>query len=240
MPSFKPYKWKEANFKIATSYFELVTAEIRKQRTILDDYIQKTPEFRDSLTPITFSEEAPEIICRMSRAAELTGLGPMAAVAGTVSQMAVEAVLEVYPDETVIVENGGDIYLSGPTEITIGLYAGEASLSDKLALKISSEAMPLSVCSSSGNMGHSLSMGRCDLATVISKDASVADAAATLAANLVKEVEDIQPVLEKVENLKGVQGVLIVKGDSIGIAGDMPEIIRNRDKQLVGKVTRAE
>ena len=47
-------------------------------------------------------------------------------------------------------------------------------------------------------MGHSMSLGHCDLATVISRDAALADAAATQAANKVKCTDEIEPTLNKI------------------------------------------
>jgi len=84
------------------------------------------------------------------------------------------------------------------------------------------------VCSSSSRMGHSLSLGRCDLACVAAPDAAVADAAATRACNLVRRVEDIQAALEEVGSVGGVRGLLICEGDRVGLAGDFPPIVRVR------------
>ena len=72
--------------------------------------------------------------------------------------------------------------------------------------------MPLAICSSSGTMGHSLSLGRCDLATVFARDASLADAAATLAGNLVSREEDLEPAVNRVLAIEGIQGCLAGKG----------------------------
>ncbi len=83
-----------------------------------------------------------------------------------------------------IVENGGDIWIASPSAVTVGLYAGEHPLSGRLALRIPPERLPVSVCSSSGRFGHSLSFGDCDLATVVARDGALADAAATLAGEL--------------------------------------------------------
>jgi hypothetical protein len=59
--------------------------------------------------------------------------------------------------------------------------AGDAPIGDRLAFSIQPEETPISICSSSGKMGHSLSFGDCDLTTTVASDAALADAAATLA-----------------------------------------------------------
>ena len=120
----------------------------------------------------------------------------------------------------------------------IGLFAGEGPLSDRLALAISPDLTPLAICSSSGKMGHSLSLGRCDLATVTSPDAALADAAATLAANLVRSEADVDPALARIAAVDGIEGVLIVQGDRVGLAGRLPPLAANRDAELTQKVTR--
>jgi ApbE superfamily uncharacterized protein (UPF0280 family) len=66
-------------------------------------------------------------------------------------------------------------------------------------------------------MGHSLSLGFCDLATLVAKDAARADAAATLAANLVKTVDDVEPPLNHIVSIEGISGVMIVKDCHTGL-----------------------
>jgi ApbE superfamily uncharacterized protein (UPF0280 family) len=81
--------------------------------------------------------------------------------------------------EEAVVDNGGDIYLQAVQPVVVSLGTGTSRLADRLAFRVEPEDTPLSICSSSGKMGHSMSLGRCDLATVVAKDAALADAAAT-------------------------------------------------------------
>jgi hypothetical protein len=75
-------------------------------------------------------------------------------------------------------------------------------------------------------MGHSKSLGKCDLATVVARDAALADAAATQAANLVKTVEDVNPALERITAIEGILGVMIIKNDRVGLAGQLPPLVK--------------
>ena len=77
-------------------------------------------------------------------------------------------------------------------------------------------------------MGHSESLGQCDLATVVARDAALADAAATQAANLVRTVEDVDPALERIAAIEGIEGVMIVKNDRVGLAGQLPPLVKIR------------
>ena len=233
------FSYLGANFKISSSGYETICSEIIEQRTILSSYIKKHPHFMDSLIPLPegIDADAPDIVKRMHRASLMTGIGPMAAVAGINAQIAAEKGIASAADES-IVENGGDIYIFAKDEVVLSLHAGGTVFADKLAIRIKPEITPLSVCSSSSTMGHSKSFGKCDLATVVSVDGALADAAATLACNLVKEEKDINGALEKITSIKGILGALIIKNDKIGIAGKFPEIIRNTDIHAEDKITR--
>ncbi len=223
--TYRDFTHREALFRICSNRFDAVTEEILHQRRILDDYIKSYPAFLDSFEPLELLDDTPEIAQRMARAARLVGVGPMAAVAGAMAQCAAEAGLKAGAQE-VIVENGGDIYLKAVEPITISLNAGTAKLSNRLGFSLKAEDTPIAICSSSGQMGHSKSLGECDLATVVSKDAALADAAATQTANLVKEEEDVNPALQRIAAIEGIEGVLIVKNDRVGLAGNLPPLIK--------------
>ena len=188
-----------ANFRISSSEYDLICSEIIRQRTVLSSYIDKHPDFMESMVPLDYSmeEDAPDIVKRMHKASFLSGTGPMAAVAGVNAQIAAEKAVAAGADEA-IVENGGDIYLFSKREVVLSLHAGDTVFGDKLAVRIKPEMMPLAVCSSSSNMGHSKSFGKCDLATVVSIDGALADTAATQACNYVKNEEDIQTALDRI------------------------------------------
>ncbi|MCL2294285.1 MAG: UPF0280 family protein [Spirochaetes bacterium] len=234
----RSFSWKGANFKIISSEFNAIKNAIVAQREILSAYIKKHKEFMEALVPVeAIDSDAPDIVRRMHKASLLTGVGPMASVAGVAAQIAAEAAVAAGADE-VIIENGGDIYIFSNRETKIALCTGSAPIAAKLAVLIRPETTPISICSSSSKMGHSLSFGDCDLATVVAIDGALADSASTLACNLVKKEEDIPAVLEKVIAIKGVQGVLLVKNDKIGIIGSFPEIIRNIDPQTTNKITK--
>jgi ApbE superfamily uncharacterized protein (UPF0280 family) len=224
---YRTFIHKEAVLRICCEPFEAVTQEIVRQRAILEEYIRRHPHFQHSLEPVAVGADAPEVARRMARAANKVGVGPMAAVAGAMAQLAVEDALRAGAEE-VIVDNGGDIYLQTVEPVIIGLYPGESGQIGRLAFSLQAYDTPLSICSSSGKMGHSLSLGQCDLATVVAKDAALADAAATLAANLVKDVCDVEPALNQMVSIDGVSGVMIVKNGHVGLAGKLPPLVKMR------------
>ena len=235
--TYARFAYKGANFRIGCDRLDAVRDEIVRQRELLEGYIAGHREFGESLVPVDAKPGAPDVARRMARAARAVGVGPMAAVAGTMAQLAAEAALREGAAEA-IVENGGDLFAVCRRPLLVGLYAGRSPLGGRLALSIRPEQTPLAVCSSSGTMGHSLSLGRCDLATVVARDAALADAAATLAANLVTTPDDIDAALARVAAIPGIGGVLLVKGGRVGMIGRLPELVPNRDVELDLKVTR--
>lgn len=192
-------------------------------REQLERYIKQHPQFLHSLVPVEPLPGAPLIAVDMCHAAKLAGVGPMAAVAGALSKY-VGQELSAFSRE-IIIENGGDLYLDGVRERCIGIYAGPSPLSGKIAVRIAAERFPCGVCTSSGTVGHSLSLGKADAALVLSKDASLADACATALGNRVQTDLDIQDALSGCMAVPGVLGCLVVVGSKIGIMGEV-ELIR--------------
>ena len=230
--SFHTFAWKDANYRFRGGSPRAVRRDLVARREELEAYIARYPLFQTSLVPIPAAPGAPAVALAMHRAAELAGVGPMAAVAGAMAESALRAA------RAEVVENGGDIFLWADCPLTIGLYAGGSSLSGRLALRVEPARMPLAVCSSSGTMGHSFSFGRCDLATVVAGDGALADAAATLAGNLVTSADDIPAALERVCAIPGVAGVLLVKGERVGLKGDLPPLVAVSDPAFADKITR--
>ncbi len=224
--TYRIFTYREAVLRICCDRFDLATAEIVRQRGILEGYIGRQPEFKHSFAPVDLPPDVPEIARRTARAAQLVGVGPMAAVAGAMAQCAAEAALRAGATEA-IVDNGGDIYLRTVEPVVVGLGTGATGLANRLAFAIEPHETPVSICSSSGTMGHSTSLGQCDLATVVATDAALADAAATQAANLVRTVDDVDAALERIAAIEGIAGVVIVKDDRIGLAGRLPQLIRS-------------
>lgn len=192
-------------------------ATVAAIRAELEAYIGAHPRFAESFVPLAVEPDAPEIVRAMASAAEAAGVGPMAAVAGTVAER-VARDLAVYSGE-VIVENGGDLYLIGRTARRVLLLAGDSSLSGKLALAIPAEELPCAVCTSSGRVGHSVSLGSAHAVTVLAEDGAIADAAATAAGNLVHGDDDIERALDRAMSVPGVRGAVVVAGERVGALG---------------------
>ncbi len=198
---------------------ERIKEAVIEQRGQIERYIERHPGFRTILAPWPDDVTAPPIVREMIRAGRHAGVGPMAAVAGAVAERVGRALLN--HTGQVIVENGGDIFLSVDSETVIGLYAGPSPLSLRLGLKIDPESTPLSVCTSSGTVGPSKSFGKADAVCVVSPSCALADAAATAIANHVKGPADIEAATRRGQSIPGVLGVLVVAGDKMGVWGQI-------------------
>ncbi len=200
----------------------VVVIEVRRQ---LEDHIRANPRFLDSLVPLPMDGNAAAPVLDRLSAAAAAGVGPMAAVAGTIAEAVGVALLRQGQDE-VIVENGGDIFVSRNQACRIGIYAGESPLSGRVGILLQPEQMPCGVCTSSGSIGHSLSMGVADAVVVRARSTALADAVATRLGNEVSPQPDsIDRALALARTIEGVAGVVIVSGDRLGAWGDV-ELVR--------------
>ncbi len=190
---------------------------LARQRSCLKEYIGQCPHFLATMEPYVVKGEAPGIAREMSHASVLAGVGPMAAVAGAIAE-AVGRDLLAFSSE-IIVENGGDIFLVTEKRRRVGIYAGSSPFSGKLALEIEPEDTPLGICTSSGTVGHSLSLGEADAVVILASSVALADAAATAVGNVAGCEADIPRALEKAQGIQGVLGVVVIKGEKMGAWG---------------------
>ncbi|MFP4641125.1 MAG: UPF0280 family protein [Chloroflexota bacterium] len=199
---------------------------ILKHRSSIEGYINRHPSFAAALEPLPAYDDAPQIVREMSEASSAAGLGPMASVAGAMAEHVGRDLLDFSPE--VIVENGGDIFLKITKVRRVGIYAGESPLTGKVALEVRPEETPLGICTSSGTVGHSLSLGTADAVIVLSRSAPLADAAATAIGNMVKDIEDISNGIESAKRIDGLVGVVIIKGGRMGMWGGV-RIVKMHD-----------
>jgi ApbE superfamily uncharacterized protein (UPF0280 family) len=190
---------------------------VLKHRSSLEAYIEHHPLFMTTLEPYQPEAEAPYIVKEMSRVSQVTGVGPMAAVAGAIAESVGRDLLAFSLE--VIVENGGDIFMKISRKRLVGIYAGQSTFTKKIALEIMPRETPLGICTSSGTVGHSLSLGSVDAVIALSSSAALADAAATALGNIVKIADDIPAAVERAQSIEGLYGVVIIVGNKMGIWG---------------------
>jgi len=188
-------------------------------RSLLENYIKKHHQFLTSLLPLPGDNLAPAIARDMLINSNICGVGPMASVAGAIAQFVGNDLSDL--TETLIIENGGDIYLKSKDKLTVSVYAGESPLSYKINFIVKPEKTPLGICTSSATVGPSLSFGKADAVCVISSSATLADAAASAIGNKVKSKSDIKKALDFGIKIKGVTGIIIILESEMGAIGEV-------------------
>lgn len=198
---------------------------IEIHRKDLEEYSKKNPEFISTLKPFSV-RKGPMIARLMAEASEKVDVGPMAAVAGVLADLAAKAMVEA-GSKVAVVENGGEISAFSDEQIDVALLAGDAPLSKKIGFRLTH--FPIGLATSSGLYSHAFSFGKAEAVTVFCRNAGLADAVATAAANLVKGdnyLEAIQIGLEKALSIQGVEGALVLYKGHIGTGGKIPQIIK--------------
>jgi hypothetical protein len=193
--------------------FALIS-ECRKE---LESYIELNPLFEHSFVPYEQDESAPEIVKSMIDATRLAGVGPMAAVAGAISDYVGQGLMLFSRD--IIVENGGDIFLQSSVKRKM-LVLAESCIFRGLKIAIGPTSRPMGICTSSGKLGHSFSFGRADAVAILASTAALADAAATAVGNIIHCADDIGRGILRAQEI-GVCGVLILVEDCIGAWGQV-------------------
>ena len=202
-------------------------------RSDLKSYIAKNQDFLLSMEPLKLNEEnLPLIIKTMYKSSLKSDVGPMACVAGTISELSLNYLIENNSKNS-IVENGGDIALINNKTALCGIYSNNEILGNEIAFEIRPRKRPLGICTSSGKIGHSISFGLSDSVTVIGDSPSIADGLATRIANDVtgETSEDkVANALETSENFREFfKGMLIICDDNIGTIGKLPKIVETKE-----------
>jgi len=155
---------------------------------ILEVLVQELPQLRAPLgdaQPLLRGPVARRMLaaCWPHRAHCIT---PMAAVAGSVADEILEAMLHGRALDKAYVNNGGDIalHLAEGNALTLGVVNDVDNPAIDAAVTLSA-AMPVRGLATSGWRGRSQSLGIADAVTVFAADAATADAAATMVANAV-------------------------------------------------------
>jgi len=200
------------------SVLEKETADLVRQcRMQIEWAIAARPQFLTSLEPVAEDPSDAPVVLQMIRAGKLAGTGPMAAVAGAVAQFVGHGLLA--RSSEVIIENGGDIFIKVDQPLVIGIFAASSPFSGRIGIRIEPTPVPLAVCTSSATVGPSLSLGRADAATIVSKDAALADAVATGLGNRCRTSSDLKAAVKWAMTVRGVEGALAVLGDRIAALG---------------------
>ncbi len=204
---------------------EKAISSIKYHRRQLEEYIQEHPHFLHSLEPVSV-DNGPKVVMLMAQASVKASVGPMAAVAGVLADLAVEELINC-GCKVAVVEDGGEVSAVSNQPVDIALAAGDAPLSREMGFRL--KEFPVGVATSSGLYSHAFSFGEAEAVTIFAVDAGVADAAATAVANLITG-DDVRGVIgegiSRALGIDGVQGVFILYRGTVGKAGQVPELVK--------------
>jgi uncharacterized protein len=198
---------------------------IGHSRQELEVYVKENPKFFYTLKPYP-APEKPLVAKLMAQAAQVAGVGPMAAVAGVIADLAVEE-MKYVGCEVAVVEDGGEISATSNVPVDVAVAVGNEPLSRRFGFRLTES--PIGVATSSGRFSHALSFGDAEAATVFCKNAGLADAVATAVGNVVKGLDAVSGIkagINRGMSIEGVDGVLIIFKGKVGMAGKIPEIIK--------------
>jgi len=164
-------------------------AAARRFTGLLDELCDELPLLRQAADPAR-RELQGAVARRMDAAVAPFALDhfitPMAAVAGSVAEEILGAMLDAARLERAYVNNGGDIalHLDQGERFTVGLIDRPDRHGVTRTVIVDADD-PTRGVATSGRHGRSFSLGIADAATVLARTASQADAAATIIANAV-------------------------------------------------------
>ncbi len=196
---------------------------IKSARMDIERQIRKDDFFLTTLEPYDPDPDCPKVIRRMCDASRAAGVGPMATVAGTIAQVALEAMTSRGCDHG-WVDNGGDIalILREPATVEVFSMPGAGSA---VALEIEpTNGAVIGVCTSSGRLGHSISLGDADASTAIASDALLADALATAIGNRVVDGPSLKTCFEPFKDMKGLIAALVLRDGEAAMVGKVPKM----------------
>jgi uncharacterized protein len=227
-----PFRFRETIATILAddpAHVAAAKAGILAARQKLEAYIARDPFFASAFDPYT-PDSTDLVITRMADATRKAGVGPMAAVAGAIAWAGAEAMLEAGATFGVV-DNGGDIALLCDRPVRVGIHAGEAALSNRVAFIVPPQDRILGVCTSSATVGPSISFGVADAVTIFSHDVALADAWATGVCNAIRP--DDRSVLDRV-NPAEVAGIFAILGNVTIEWGTLPPLVPAVvDEQLI-------
>jgi len=164
-------------------------AAARRFNGLLDELCEELGELRKAADPASCTLRG--VIARRMHAAVTPFaaerfITPMAAVAGSVAEEILGAMLAAAQLDRTYVNNGGDIalHLTGVEQFAIGLMDRPDHRGVMQTIRIEAGDSARGIATS-GRHGRSFSLGIADAVTVLAKTASQADAAATVIANAV-------------------------------------------------------
>ena len=204
--------------KVEKGFLRMVEDLIVEARSQILKKIDSDPFFGTTYDPYKASTKDEKIVQWMCDASSAADVGPMAAVAGAVDRYVLEALVSMGCGY-IVLDNDGDVAMKCNVPVVAVLYSGDEDV-PLISSTLEPEGEMLSICTSSGKIGHSVSFGNSSLASVISRDPVLADACATRLGNLC--TSSPENAVEQVCSIANVIGCFAAVNGQVAMCGDFP------------------
>ena len=180
----------------------------------LQAYTIRNPEFRTSKRPLALPEDHPATVRRMAAIAGRAGVGPMFTFQGALTE-AVGASLARGGE--VMVSCGGDYFVVPRRRARLHVHPGLGG--DSLSVVVKPELGPQGIYTTTGRTHTAADTG--DSVVIVASSCILADAAAAGTLSILSKPKSLRAALEYLRRLRGVHGAMIVRGDRVGLAGNL-------------------
>jgi uncharacterized protein len=181
----------------------------------LQAYSIRNPAFRTSKRPLRLPEDAPASLRRMADVAARAGVGPMFTFQGALTEF-VGAALARTQDE-VLVSSGGDHFVIAKRRARLHVHPGVGG--SPISVVVKPELGPQGIYTTTGRQFLPTDTG--DGVVIVAASSILADAAAAGALAILTKPKSMRAALTYLRNLTGVHGAMVVRGDRIGLAGNL-------------------
>jgi ApbE superfamily uncharacterized protein (UPF0280 family) len=183
----------------------------------LQSYAIRNPAFRISKSPLILPDDAPATVRRMAALAGRAGVGPMFTFQGALTEYVGTTLARTQGE--ILVSCGGDHFVVTRRRSRLRVHPGVGEGQDALAVVVKPELGPQGIFTTSGQ--RYLAADTDAGIVVVASSCILADAAAAGAMSILSKPRSLRPALAYLRGLTGVHGAMIVRGDRIGVAGNL-------------------
>jgi len=181
----------------------------------LHSYAVRNPDFGTSKRPVSVPEDAPKIVRDIAAIAGRAGVGPVFTFQGAVIDYVGEFLSKSLSE--VSVSSEGDFYVLSKKRQKLTISQSEAG--EGLSLVIDPANGPQGVYTTVGR--RKLPADTVDGLAVVASSCTKADAAAAAVMGILKKPNSFNAALAHMQELDGVLGGVVIRGEQIGVAGSV-------------------
>jgi uncharacterized protein len=183
----------------------------------IQSYAIRHPGFQTSKRPLSVPEDAPPVVRQMAKLSAMAGVGPMFTFQGALTEYVGQGLAKIMPE--VNVSCGGDHYVVTRKRARMPVHAGSTETSRGLVVIVKPELGPHGIYATPG--GAYFAGESPDGLIVVARSCILADAAAAAAKAILARPGSFRKALAFLQNLRGVHGAIVIRGEAIGVAGGL-------------------